>query len=505
MGKYTSDIYTPTKKSNKTPMAQRVLDQQNAEALKNAVPAGAPPPPPPPPNNGGILNTYGNDGIATAGNGQFTNLSGNTSGLTENVDQLGYNKPTGENIFNSAAWREANPHLIDGSGNAMRQKDYDKAQATQQDTTPSYGQNTGYSIEGAPNGGGYTPQDISLGAEDTIEARVQRIIDGNSAGILSEQTRAKQQANTKGLLNTSMAVGDAERARYDYALPIAGAGAEQQLAVLRANQDARNTYNLQKLSDQNAYDRQLLTGQQSLDQLGAAGDIQQSRDYLLQGFGLTNKDIDAMNEQERDERLAGLQADRDATLQGYGLTTQEIANMNDTEKDYRLNDFQADRDQRLQNFGLTNQEIQSMTQAERDARLNGFQEDRDAKLQEYGMTAQELANLTQEERDNRLNQFDIQKDERANTQAFLMENLSQEGRVVITRIQGEYQKILNESTNAANIYASYSQQVADILSNPKGSPAAKQGLVDQSLILMENALALQNGIINTSIDFLNFD
>lgn len=73
-----------------------------------------------------------------------------------------------------------------------------------------------------------------------VEGRVNRISASDSPLMQLAGTRAKQAANSKGLLNTSMAVGAAQNAVLDAATPIAqadaGAYQEQQLA----NQDALN-------------------------------------------------------------------------------------------------------------------------------------------------------------------------------------------------------------------------------------------------------------------------
>lgn len=372
----------------------------------------------------------------------------------------------------------------------------------------------------AYNGGNvktYTAAQMApLDPNDSVEARVQRIIDRSGPALESEVTRAKQNQNSKGLLNTSMAIGENERARYDYSLPIGQQDANNQLSLLTTNLNATNDARRFSADAANALQRQQLAGEQNLDAIDRTGSttidslafsagVQQKRDAALQRYGITNKEIDAMTEAQRDDRLNEFQVQRDQRLQEYGLTNQEVLALTDEEKDYRLDGFQADRDERLQAYGVTNAELAAMTQEERDTRLNGFQTERDGRLQEYGITTAEIAAMTQEERDFRLNAFDVQKDERANTQAYLMENLSAENKKQVVQIQGEYQLLLQNSAAAATVFASYSDQVSAILANPKIKDVNKQALINKQLEIMNANLDMQDGIVNTDFStLLNF-
>lgn len=86
----------------------------------------------------------------------------------------------------------------------------------------------------------------------TVQSQVKDIIADNSPLMQQAETRSLQKANSRGLLNSSMAVGAGQSALYDAATPIAmqdaatfakaaefGAGAQQQTTI--ANQNAGNT------------------------------------------------------------------------------------------------------------------------------------------------------------------------------------------------------------------------------------------------------------------------
>jgi hypothetical protein len=105
----------------------------------------------------------------------------------------------------------------------------------------------------------YTPALNTLNpGTDTVEGRVNNIVKSGSPLIEQARTSAAQTANARGLLNSSIAVGEGEKAALNAALPIASQDAQASLAVSQHNQDttnqslqfgagAENDANLQKL------------------------------------------------------------------------------------------------------------------------------------------------------------------------------------------------------------------------------------------------------------------
>lgn len=114
---------------------------------------------------------------------------------------------------------------------------------------------------------GYEAERIDIKPENTVEGRVQGIIDRNPKNVQSEVTRAKQAAGRKGLLNTSMAVGDAERARIDTATPIAMQDSSQFLQKDMSNQAASNRANEFTAGEANVAAQQERHGQQQLENI----------------------------------------------------------------------------------------------------------------------------------------------------------------------------------------------------------------------------------------------
>lgn len=115
---------------------------------------------------------------------------------------------------------------------------------------------------------GYTPEKISFEADDTVEGRVANIVKSDSPLNALARTGAAQTANRRGLLNSSMAAGEAEKAVLQTALPIAQQDAQSSLAVKQSNQAAQN----QMLGQQ-------MQGEQSLSQIDRQGKINSNLNF----------------------------------------------------------------------------------------------------------------------------------------------------------------------------------------------------------------------------------
>ena len=232
---------------------------------------------------------------------------------------------------------------------------------------------------------GYEAAPIPSAPEtDTVEGRVQGIIDRGGPALQSEVTRAMQAANQLGLLNTSMAAGAMERARYDYALPIATQDAAQSLQTKLANQAATGEAAKFTAAEKNIMLQQEMVG---IQQLG----------------------------------LAGAQA--------------------------------------------------------------GYQEARDIRAAEGVATRDVLLAEQQQERDLLLN-----------VHATNLQNMSNENAQLLERIRGDNADRLQTSMSASNIFSQTSLSISNILSNPDIKIDQKEQLVAQEISLLQNALAVLDGI-----------
>jgi hypothetical protein len=109
---------------------------------------------------------------------------------------------------------------------------------------------------GAPSAWNVTP-------EQTVEGRINALTDPNSPIIAQARARAMDQANARGLANSSLAMTAADSAAYDAAIPIAqadaataakaaGYNADQANQVAMRNADYENQFRLQDKADAQA-------------------------------------------------------------------------------------------------------------------------------------------------------------------------------------------------------------------------------------------------------------
>ncbi|MDR5867921.1 hypothetical protein [Halomonas koreensis] len=75
-----------------------------------------------------------------------------------------------------------------------------------------------------------------MAANDTVQGQLNGILNSNSKLMKTAATQGKQQANQRGLLNSSMGIGASQNAMINSALPIAqqDAGYQQELGKLSA-------------------------------------------------------------------------------------------------------------------------------------------------------------------------------------------------------------------------------------------------------------------------------
>lgn len=102
------------------------------------------------------------------------------------------------------------------------------------------------------------PTKWNVTPEQTVEGRVNGIIDKDSPIIQAARTRAGQASNARGLLNSSMGVEAGESAAYDAALPIASVDAQTSAKAAGYNADASNQFAVKNVDAQNTLNGQKL-------------------------------------------------------------------------------------------------------------------------------------------------------------------------------------------------------------------------------------------------------
>lgn len=92
--------------------------------------------------------------------------------------------------------------------------------------------------------GKVTANNISVTPDQTVEGRTQGLIAQNSPLMQLAETRANQASNSRGLINSSMAVGAGQTAVMDAATNIAKQDAQTSANAAQLNTQAANTAQL---------------------------------------------------------------------------------------------------------------------------------------------------------------------------------------------------------------------------------------------------------------------
>lgn len=165
-------------------------------------------------------------------------------------------------------------------------------------------------------------QTREVGANELVSNQVNNIIAEDSPLMQQAKTMAKQQANARGLLNSSMAAGAAQNAVIGAALPMAQQDAatfsnvatgnlnNQQQAEL-TNTAASNSAASQNAQAQNQVDAQNLANQQQTNLTNAA----EANKVNIVNASETNKILAQMMDQENRKQLADIEASYKVLMQ----------------------------------------------------------------------------------------------------------------------------------------------------------------------------------------------
>ncbi len=167
-------------------------------------------------------------------------------------------------------------------------------------------------------------------SQETVEARIQRLLAENGAYLSEARTRGREEAASRGLLDSSISAAAAEREAIRAALPIA-----QQDAGTYLEQGMQNQAFSNRAGEFNAGEgNELIRAEQAYDNARALSDQEhlQARDRADQGFGFerarSNQDFEEqrdLNAQEGDIRRELATLDSDLAVRLETLRTENQA------------------------------------------------------------------------------------------------------------------------------------------------------------------------------------
>lgn len=185
---------------------------------------------------------------------------------------------------------------------------------------------------------------------EAVRSQLQQIIADDSPLMQQARTRALQTANSRGLLNSSMAMTAADSAMYDAAMPIATQDASTYARAGEFNSNTKNTFS----RDNNQF----------------------VRDAYMADFNVQANDWAAQQQFEREykmlDRQQQLTLERDAIQNGYASAREQFAAQQQTIRDdkesaLRLRLAQMDSSVERQRI-----QIDAQTQSDNVANLNAL-------------------------------------------------------------------------------------------------------------------------------------
>lgn len=161
----------------------------------------------------------------------------------------------------------------------------------------------------------YTPNAYTVAPKATVASQIKDIIDSGSPLMEQAETNAKNQMNSRGLINSSMAVGAGQNAVIAAATPIATADASTYAQAGRDTTSAQNTALASEAAAKNTAGLQDATQQTATSQFNTG----QTNAALSTASGASN--TAAQQAQQNTANLDNIKANRAVDLQISQLTT----------------------------------------------------------------------------------------------------------------------------------------------------------------------------------------
>jgi len=349
----------------------------------------------------------------------------------------------------------------------------------------------------------WTPDDKS-----TVQGQVKNIIADNSALQVQAATRAKQEKNKLGLMNSSMAVQAGQAALYDAAIPIASQDASTFATAGQYNAGNAQQMNLANMASKN----QGLEFSASAKNKVMSENSQLQTNVNLANAGETNKasaftaaEANATSKFNAQTATQVSQFNVDKALQA-GIINQEQANKmaainaqfaNDASQFNvsQANDMlKANLDRALQ-AGIINQD-----QANKISMFNAGEQNKIAAT--MATINADLAKFNVSEA-NRV-ALDIAKFNASESNDLLALGMTTDTQLALGQMEADYKTLMQTQVSAGNLYTQTMSSIAGILSNDAMDEPAKQAAIANLVGILNSSLGVIGSITNLDLPELDF-
>lgn len=279
----------------------------------------------------------------------------------------------------------------------------------------------------------YNPTMQAVSDKSTVQNQLANITDKDSALNAMAAADAGKAANRRGLLNSSMAVGAAQKAVLQSALPIA-----QQDAGTYAATDAANAQFTNSADQFNAGQKNAISTTNA--QLGTQVNLANSAQILQ-------------------ERLAAIQSDTTLTAADKQIKSQQMIAENENKIRLQLQQIQSDTTLSAAEKQIKSQQIIASNQLASQQSISDKENATKLQLQQIDAdTKKALATM------------DIGSKEK------------------LTQVEADNKQLLQTNISAANVYAQYASALANISTSTSMDAGAKQQAADNQLAALQSAL-----------------
>lgn len=325
----------------------------------------------------------------------------------------------------------------------------------------------------------------------TVEGRLANMTAAPSKLQQVAQTNATQLANQRGLMNTSLAVGAAQKANIESALPIAqqDAGFFQKQALMKQQEDidkrlqtAGADEQLRLIMQKGEIDKEMqqISGQQAVEQIKTKGQIETE---LVQQQHLNNQEI--LTAQEgMESRLTAQRAE----------ISQQLLTAEGEQKSVLLaQQGKIDYEMALTNAGISKDLQQQLFEINSD--LEVLRADLAAEdLDQRAANEQALVELK--------GTIETRLQELVGSQALAEQGLKGEQAAELSALELEHDMLIKTQYSASAVFTETSGNISSILANPDIPSSSKSGLIKQQMALLKLSLNAIGGLADVDLNHI---
>lgn len=260
----------------------------------------------------------------------------------------------------------------------------------------------GYSANNA-NAASYEADKLGNNSGALVENRLNGILSQDSDYIKRAETEAAQYANSRGLLNTTMAAAAGRGAAIDRALPIA----QQDAATINqrdhTNMAAENAARQYNASNQQAVE---FANQEAANR---ASEFGANANNTANQFNAANQQNVNLSNQAAQNRASEFSANANNTANQYNASNQQAVNLSNQAAQNRASEFNSNATNAANQFNAANQQQAAMANQNADNAASQFNATQRARADEFNATSQNAANQYNASNAQQNSQFNAQQ------------------------------------------------------------------------------------------------